>query len=446
MNLELRRALGLESMTEPTVMSPVTEAEMIQAGYDADDAFEEYINVEQDIKAVSGYQDIIDRVDPSDVNNVVTAEAIYIGLEHILNKHNVHVTELYPSLEGWDNTSSYARQVSMEKTESLLSGLKEKGRQTIEWIIKKFNEFIAKIKSFFKNVYLKITRAKNAALKKEVKEKMEGAKVFTPEQVKAEKKVTTTDKDGNTVEVITKRFVRPGGSFADIEIEVSSDKPFLLDVEFQQLVPVRKNFDITKDFSNSTQTWLANATFNAKDIEKYVSRYQKVNNNITASIVNEKRVGAGAVVYVGGNLGVAMAVVEQDKSTNDVLNPTVIILPAERLPFNWVRIQSGVKFNMDQVYDILEKKDDALDLLEYMTSSLTTLKVPKETHDLIGYQIKFIKTVFEVSIYQIQKMIKDVDTYIVAHAVDHLTSVNANPNATVSQRKGDIESAAWSEM
>ena len=154
MNNQLRITLGLESAyidAVPEVDETQFEVEYIQSQHDLETAGNDLTKIQSDIGTVSQYQEIVSN--PEIETNAVATEAIYIGLEHILNKHGIKTEEWYPSLENWKYDSTTSRAVSMEKTEGLLNGLKEKGKQALDWIIKKMTDFIKfikdKIMSFF---------------------------------------------------------------------------------------------------------------------------------------------------------------------------------------------------------------------------------------------------------------------------------------------------------
>lgn len=159
MNSILLRNLGIEDYAVE-VTPPVTESEMTQSFHEMDEVINQSTEVQQDIKTVSSYVEIIENMNTNNSNTIITTEAIYIGLEHVLNKHQIKVDELFPSLESWSYDSRSSKQVSLEKAESLLAGLKEKGNNLLQTIIKKFEEFKQKVITFFRTVWRKMVKSK----------------------------------------------------------------------------------------------------------------------------------------------------------------------------------------------------------------------------------------------------------------------------------------------
>ena len=178
----MRQALGLESIVESVGVSEISEADVIRSEHEVAEVSSELTEVQQDIKAVSSYHDLIERIEPDASSSVITTEAIYIGIERILNKHNVYVDEVMPSLENWSINPNYTRTVSLEKAEGLLAGLKEKGRQAIEWIIKKFREWRDKIKAFFNKIFKKKIEYDIKKTETKIKETETVLKKATPEK------------------------------------------------------------------------------------------------------------------------------------------------------------------------------------------------------------------------------------------------------------------------
>lgn len=106
----MRQALGLESIVESVGVSEISEADVIRSEHEVAEVSSELTEVQQDIKAVSSYHDLIERIEPDASSSVITTEAIYIGLERILNKHNVYVDEVMPSLENWSINPNYTME------------------------------------------------------------------------------------------------------------------------------------------------------------------------------------------------------------------------------------------------------------------------------------------------------------------------------------------------
>lgn len=182
---DLVQALGIENYIEPEVLPPVTEVEMIQSHHELNEALNEVSTVEQDIKTVAGYTDIIERVDPSDINNAVTTEAIYIGLEHTLTKHKIQVGELFPSLESWSFTPEKSKSVSLENVHSLMKGLKQKGKVALDWLVAKYLEWKEKVKSFFRKIFKRKVQEEVKASETGAAEVQKQLALASPQQKKA---------------------------------------------------------------------------------------------------------------------------------------------------------------------------------------------------------------------------------------------------------------------
>lgn len=147
MSYLLRQALGLESgvLDEP-VNTEVTETDYVRSQHELEVAIDATDKTIADINTVSSYTDFISKSDIE--NNQIAVEAIYIGLEHILNKHQITTTEYFPSLESWDTRGSYNKQISLEKLDKILDGLKTGAKNMWDYLVKKFNEFVTTTRIF----------------------------------------------------------------------------------------------------------------------------------------------------------------------------------------------------------------------------------------------------------------------------------------------------------
>lgn len=173
--IQLRYTLGLEStdyLLEPEVTEEVAnqlEVDYIKSEHELATSSQELDKLQTDISTVSSYHEFIKKEDELDT---VTVEAIYIGLDSLLAKHQITTNEVYPSLESWEYNPSGSRAISLETTGNVLTGLKEGIKKAAITIFKKIKEFLKSFLNFFKKVF---SRRKKEEVKKakETLKKME---------------------------------------------------------------------------------------------------------------------------------------------------------------------------------------------------------------------------------------------------------------------------------
>lgn len=168
---QLRYTLGLEStdyLLEPEVANQL-EVDYIKSKHELATSSQELDELQTDINTVCSYHEFIKKEDELDT---VTVEAIYIGLDSLLAKHQITTSEVYPSLESWEYNPSGSRAITLETTGNLLTGLKEGIKKAVITVFKKIKEFLKSFLNFFKKVF---SRRKKEEVKKakETLKKME---------------------------------------------------------------------------------------------------------------------------------------------------------------------------------------------------------------------------------------------------------------------------------
>lgn len=134
-------------------MTPeAAEVEVQESAAEVDTVEDEITETEEDVSALESYQQLLSKSLDNNGINVVSAEMLNVGLDHILKKYGVTSNELVPGLEDYSNNAYATTRISMEKVEEAKEGLKER-------IKEKVMEFINKVIEFFQNLAVKLIPA-----------------------------------------------------------------------------------------------------------------------------------------------------------------------------------------------------------------------------------------------------------------------------------------------
>lgn len=140
-------------------MTPeAAEVDVQESTKELDAVSAEIDEAEKDVSTLECYHDILCRSLDNNGINVVSAEMLNVGLDHLLNKYGVGSRELVPALEDYSNNAYATTRVSMEKVEEAKKGLKE----TVKT---KLMEFINKIIEWFQNISVKLIPAVSFRIK-----------------------------------------------------------------------------------------------------------------------------------------------------------------------------------------------------------------------------------------------------------------------------------------